>query len=217
MKYFYRLSENFNLKIRYKNESYLMKLLSFILFFNNFKYYTTTIGSTVYFPSKEYVKNHIVESMVILCHEHVHVYDEKISGKILYTIKYLFPQILTLLFIPLVFVNLWFLVGFFLILPLPAYFRKNIEVRGYIGSLMGQYEALKLMKLSEGEIRYRLYKSCDNINKQFYGPAYYFMWPFGVDMKKYVNDILNDEDMDVIFLSTAAIARQLLFEYKKTK
>lgn len=59
------------LQIRYKDQSTLMKFLSFVLFFDRgFKTQNATaVGSTIYFPSQHFTKLHPVSSAVIFLHE----------------------------------------------------------------------------------------------------------------------------------------------------
>src|SRR4030043_385107 len=95
-----------NLKIKYKDESLLMKILGKLMFFNKgfMTSYTTTIGSTIYFPNSNFVKARPISSSVILLHELVHLYDNSKFTAPLFSFLYLFPQILVLLFFPLLFI-----------------------------------------------------------------------------------------------------------------
>ena len=47
----------YDIRIAFKDESFLMKLLGFLLFFTKefMTRFTTTIGNTVYFPSREWL------------------------------------------------------------------------------------------------------------------------------------------------------------------
>lgn len=115
-------------KIKYKDESYLMKFFGKVLFFNkNFmETVTTTIGKTVYFPNKKFLEERYFST---LAHEYVHVLDY-VRKPLLFSLSYLFPQILSL-FSLLAFVNIWFLLFLIFLLPFPAKFRTNSEIRGY--------------------------------------------------------------------------------------
>src|SRR5271169_3622060 len=84
------------LQIKYKDESWGMRLISKLLIFNHgfMTHYTTTVGDTIYFPSERFVKCHPISSSVVLLHELVHLHDQKRIGKIPFALTYLFPQIL---------------------------------------------------------------------------------------------------------------------------
>lgn len=169
----FALVEFMGMKIRFKDESKFMKFLGFLLFFNkNFMTtYTTTIGSTVWFPSREFVKAR-PDVWKILCHEAVHYEDAK-KYKIGFYLWYLFPQVLTPLALLAVF-NLWFLLFLVCLLPLPAPGRKWAEMRGYAMTLAVEY----------WRSHQRLAGPPDQIVKQFTGMSYYLMWPFKTAVKR---------------------------------
>lgn len=167
-----------NLKLRFKTESLFMKLLSFILFFNpSFKNFVTTIGYTMYYPSKTWIKEHLLSAHNILLHELVHMNDMKKMGKfghIYFGILYLFPHWLFLLGFPLLLIN-WklFLITLIFLVPLPAYFRMKYERRAYMVSLYVMKKMEEILK-----INYLLSENVKFITRQFTGPNYYFMWIF---------------------------------------
>mgnify|MGYP007046843866 CR=1 FL=1 len=86
------IKKDYKLDVKYKDTSFLMKLLSLILFFNKdfMKSFTTTIGTTIYYPSEEFVKNSPITSLITLLHELVHIIDYN-KNKLLFTLLYLFP------------------------------------------------------------------------------------------------------------------------------
>lgn len=93
-------------QVKFKNESWLMKMIGFILSPFNPGFmtdYITTIGYTVYFPTRQYYESAPEASFSILTHEFVHMWDRKQDS--LFSLKYLFPQIL--LPIPLVLFTLF--------------------------------------------------------------------------------------------------------------
>ena len=174
-----------SLQIKFKDESWLMKLISNILFFNkDFKTnFITTIGSTVYFPSRQYLEDRkSFNSIVIMAHEFVHASDSNKMGSLIFSFFYLFPQslsIFSLLLLPFC----WYLsiiLFLFLLLPMPAFWRKKFELRGYKMSLFAMNELYKKNNLDENERKLKLEQSVDILNKNFITSAYYFMWPFGV-------------------------------------
>lgn len=166
-----------DLQIKYKDQSIFMKILGILLFFNKdfMTSYTTTIGSTVYFPTEKFVKARPVSTSVILLHELVHIHDSKKVSKPFFGFLYLFPQILILLCIPLFFF-FWKVALILLILfalPLPAYFRMYYEKRAYMTSL---YVINALSKRLSFNID--LNASKEGFLTQFKSRYYYFMWPF---------------------------------------
>jgi hypothetical protein len=153
-----------------------MQLIGKILFFNKrfMTSYITTIGSTVYFPSESDVNDNQTSSSITLLHELVHVHDAKQLSKPVFSILYLFPQILALLFLPLLLVSWKVALPFLLFAaPIPAFFRMRFEKRAYLVSL---YVTNALSK------KFHFNPALDNqkVNweNQFKGSAYYFMWPF---------------------------------------
>ena len=164
------------LLIKYKDESLLMKILGKMMFFNKdfMKSYTTTIGSTIYYPNETFIKSRPVSSNTILLHELVHINDSNKFTSLLYSFLYLFPQILILLFFPLLFVS-WKLALLALLFaaPLPAYFRMNFEKRAYFTSLYVLNEYGKKLNFNPS-----LDKQKYDFVNQFKSSSYYWMWYF---------------------------------------
>lgn len=188
---------NPKLKIKYKDESFFMRLLGTLMFFNKsfMTSFITTIGNTVYFPSRESVENNLNSRIITLAHEYRHICDNKKLGFI-YNIIYLAPQVLALLGILFAFIFWPIAVGCVLfLLPLPAYGRMRIEFRGYLMSLYATNLMLLEFGLPEDMRRLRLGQAVEQYNKNFTGSAYYFMWPFGVkkQLTKNLDLILSDE------------------------
>jgi hypothetical protein len=114
-----------DLKIQYKEQSWLMQWLSFPAF-----------GDTIYFNEK-FTKCHPISASVILLHELVHVYDQKRVGKIPFAISYLLPQILFICLLLMMIIVSWKIIlpMFVLcILPFPAIFKMHWEKRAYLSS-----------------------------------------------------------------------------------
>ena len=85
-----------DLEILYKDESKFMRLLGFLMGPINPTFMTmfvTTIGTKVYFPSREYVAAHPIESTAVMAHEFVHMLDESKEGALKYKHAYLAPQV----------------------------------------------------------------------------------------------------------------------------
>jgi hypothetical protein len=167
------------LKVSYKSQSTLMKILSWLMFFNPkfMTNYTTTIGSTIYFPTEVEGQFEVNDAFTIL-HEMVHMRDESKYTKFFFALLYLFPQILApfmLLFLLLSWKIAIPLLVLFL-LPSPAYFRKEFELRGYQASLycLDRYADNNGWKAD-------LFDEAAKMNSYFKNSGYYFMWPFGVE------------------------------------
>jgi len=168
------------LTIKYKNESLFMRFLSFVLFFNKAfsTKFITTIGNTVYFPSKEFIYKNEASATVTLMHELVHIHD---SRNKLYFILYMFPQIL-FLFGFLGFLNPWLFLLFLFILPLPS-FRAYYEFKAYVMTL---YVYRFFEKTNDYNVNYETIKN--NIINNFITSNYYFMFPFKSFLNKKFDD-----------------------------
>jgi hypothetical protein len=161
-------SEHYDAQIKFKNESWMMKLLGKALFFNS-KFMTrfvTVVGKKIYFPSREKMEKNPGSTAQVLCHEMVHMDDERIAGSLMFRLSYLLPQWLALLSVSSIFVGpigLAFLVFF---LPWPSFFRTFWELRGYAVTDAVQYELTGRFTKKEW------------MSKQFTSSSYFFMWPF---------------------------------------
>lgn len=115
------LASNPRFKIRFKDDSWFQKVLGVLVRPFNPRFlrdFTTTLGSTVYFPSREFYQANPEASFVTLSHESVHIWDSQQDS--LFRLKYLFPQVLAI--VPLALYVL--LAGFhawILAIPLGAY------------------------------------------------------------------------------------------------
>jgi len=162
--------------IKYKDESLLMKILGKIMFFNKafMTDFTTTLGNTVYFPTKGYTDSHPVSASAVLMHELVHISDYNKYGAILFTLGYASPQIFSLLVLPALFLLSWklALLPLLFLLPIPSFFRAYFEKRAYMVSLYIIKRLDDKVDLSKSA---QFYISC------FKNSAYYFMWPFSLN------------------------------------
>ena len=165
------VATKYGAKIRYKDQSWLMKAIAKLLFFNkSFMIdYTTTIGSTVYFPSERWIKSS--SSTKVLAHELVHIRDRK-KIPFLFECIYLFPQTLAIFsfFAILSVNNEWWLVCLFFVLfltPLPAYGRAVYESRAYAMNMFF------MRVMSEGD--YNPLIDLDRYVDQFVGSGYFYM------------------------------------------
>ena len=123
-----------------KENSRLMRLLSFLFFFNKkfMSNYTTTIYPKVYFPKSILGSGDPIQKITIMAHEYVHMSDRKRLG-ILFNILYLSPQIFApLALLAIWFSNLWLLCLLFL-LPIPSIGRAYFEYKAYKMSIFIYY------------------------------------------------------------------------------
>jgi hypothetical protein len=174
-------------QVRVKEESWLMKVLAKILFFNKrfMTGYVTTVGDKIYVP-RDRVSDFSLWQ--VLVHEYTHVYDKNRAdfGMLGFGFWYLFPQILgvvaLLCWIPaLIFWEpawLWGLLTLLLAAPLPSPGRMKYEMRGYAMSMAVNY--WRYGSVLDTTKRW--------IEEKFTGPDYYFMWPF----KKMVRDEIDE-------------------------
>lgn len=201
------LERNYAIKVKYKTESMLMKVIAVILWIFNRKFmtdYVTTIGNTVYFPNKEYIEKNPKAAMAVLAHEVVHIDQADRYGSFLFSVMYLFPQILAVLALLAIFAvvwlpMLWFLAFLVFLAPFPAPWRAKFEFEGYTMSLFVQDLLLRHYGYPDEDIYKDLSLYAIRINKNYFkGRFYYFMWPFGLekDFTKKIEDIRNGVIVD---------------------
>jgi hypothetical protein len=161
-------------EIRSKKESKMMNFLSKVLFFNKrfMTGYVTTWYPHIYVPKLPWRENNHAPAIATLAHEWVHLYDRQRMGWV-FNFLYMMPQCF-FIFGLLAFWNLWFLLFFLFLLPIPSPGRAWAEFRGYRMSIAVYYW------LSGQKVDLKW------IVDQFVSSNYYFMWPFrGWLMKKF--------------------------------
>ena len=170
--------ERWGVKVVEKSDSWLMKAIAKILFFNKrfLTGYITTIGTTIYWPKADDL-NH--NDFSTLFHEAQHAYDYKRFPP-WFILSYLSPQILTILML-LAFVALTGALWWFVFLgavaflaPFPSVFRTHWEMRG-----LGCGMAFRIWTTGSIIDRFKEFAVA-----RFVGPDYYFMWPFKKWMRK---------------------------------
>jgi hypothetical protein len=80
--------------VRFKDQSRLMRLFAVLMYpFNDrfMKGFVTTVGSTVYFPSKKLLELRWDNYARVLAHERVHIWDAE-EKPLRFTLGYAFPQ-----------------------------------------------------------------------------------------------------------------------------
>jgi hypothetical protein len=166
------------LQIKYKDQDAFMKVVGTLLFFNPafMNNFITTIGNTIYWPSQKFVEDNPQVASEIFMHECTHMYDEKRLGSVVFKGGYLFPQILALPMLLLLFVLTWKIVlplVLLCLLPLPAPFRAYFERRAYFISMYVGYKMYGWDPVATGASHATDFKDS----------SYYFMMPFGEDAK----------------------------------
>ena len=159
-------SEFPDFKAKYKDESRLMRILSHILFFNKgfMTNFITTLGNTIYFPTKGWIKEDQFRAIVVISHEWMHMKDDHKWG-ILYKFGYLSPQIFAILAIlaPISPIFSGFLA---FLCPIPSPIRAYFELRAYaIGNAVGWWI-------------YKIEPDWDRISQNFTNSSYFWMFPF---------------------------------------
>lgn len=163
-----------SLQIKYKDESPIMKLISKLVFFNDkFSNYATTLGQTIYISSKHRAQTQPEVSIATLCHELSHMYSSKKKTAIIYSLSYLFPQVLVFAAIPVFFFFSLFksLLCLLFLLPLPSPTRTTEEKQAYTISLYAEHK-MNIIRNTQ----FDLDEKRDEIIAEFKGPSYYFMW-----------------------------------------
>lgn len=158
-----------------KEDSTRMKILNFFVkpFNDKFmKRFTTTWYPGVYAPRRIYENARFMWK--ILAHEWVHLLRAKKQTTLIHSALYGVPQILAalaLLSLGAIWGSNWWLLNLLWLLmlaPLPAYFRAEEEYSGYTMSMAINYWRY-------GSV---LPMTVEHLARNFYGPFYYFMWPF---------------------------------------
>jgi len=198
------IQRDVEVRVLRKQDSRLMKVLNVILFFvpDFMTNFTTTIGETIYMPENE-LRREDVGVVPLLSHECQHVWDNKRWG-LLYSIGYLFPQILALGAIGAVWGGLWWLLFLIFLLPWPAPFRMLIERRGYL-VFLALDEQLSLSMSSDRKAR-----MIDNVVRQFVGKNYYFMWPFERSITEWLTKKLESSYTEKTYLPVLETAKRFI-------
>lgn len=163
-----------DLQIKYKDTDPLMKVVGTILFFNSsfMNNFVTTIGDTQYWPSQKYIQDNPQACSEIFIHECTHMYDEKRLGQVPFKLGYLFPQLLALPMLLLLFILTWKIVlplVLLCVLPWPAPWRAYFERRAYFTSM---YVGYKLFNWDPNAM-------AASFAGYFKDSSYYWMMPFG--------------------------------------
>jgi hypothetical protein len=137
----------------------------------------------VWFPSRKWVEENYWRAFKVLAHEYVHLLDRKKYPR-LFELMYAFPLWLALLAVGTIgaIFHPWFylfLISLSALLPWPAFMRSNLEMRGYSMNI-----AINMWR--HGGIKQ---ETRDWIEKMFTGWDYYRMWPYPVDVRKWIDNV----------------------------
>jgi hypothetical protein len=119
-------------QVKWKEQSWLMRLVGFLVypFCPSFMTeFTTTLGTTVYFPRKLYQKDAVL-TFVTLAHEFVHIHDRKKHG-VWFSLSYFLPQLL-IVFPLLMFAIFQFNLSGILLIPLGGYLLGCVLARLHV-------------------------------------------------------------------------------------
>lgn len=176
-----------------KRNSFLMKCLSKLLFFNKefMTRYITVIGAKVYVPQMPWKPNAPYTACEVMAHEWVHMKDSKTFGP-LFKFLYLFPQILAPLAL-LAFWKWWMIFFIVCAAPIPAPFRAWFEFRAYTVSIAVRWWLLQQEYNPEW------------LTKQFTSSSYYWMLPaekflkrkFAEELQRIKEDKLKDYEKEI--------------------
>lgn len=159
-------------EIRFKDKSWLMKLVGFFLFWNKrfMTHWATVRGQIFYFPSREKMEADPQWTFATMAHEYVHLADHGFAMRMTYHWP-LYMSAFSLVALLAIWLSLWWLLalGFLVcLLPLPSPGKAHYEMRAYAMTL-----ALNIWRGKENP-DWLKEKLADN----FTGWGYYKMWPF---------------------------------------
>jgi hypothetical protein len=181
-------------QIKRKGTSWFQKLLGWFAKPFNPKYmtnYITTIKGTIWTPDDYLDGTNKLDILETVGHETVHIRDD--SKDVLFSEKFACPQILAIpVFIILVVAKWWlFPVALLLLLPMPAWWRYNYEIRAYRMSLLfGKYV--------HGYNVQQLDIIAGWVVGQLSTRWYYWTWPFPTAIrKKFFDETVFKEDVYV--------------------
>lgn len=171
-------------QIKYKEDSKWQRFLGKILFWSRgyTSSVTTTLGSVVWFPSREFTKDRWL-AFKILSHEYVHLLDRQ-KRPIIFELLYVLPQCMALCALgalaAIFYSEFWLfsLCALVFLAPWPAFGRAMIELRGYTMSM-----AVNMWRY--GTV---LESTKDALVGKFCKWSYYKMWPFEETVRGWFND-----------------------------
>lgn len=161
-----KLAQKSGVRVKFKDQSKLMVALSKVLFFKpDFLTETVTVwGDTLYYPSRDWMRQHPEKCWRSMAHGLVHISDMRRWTAPVYVLSYLFPQCLALLALASLYFP-WMLLFILALLPWPAPFRKHWEMRACAMTLATELWQDKEIDFS-------------SLSNHFVSGHYYWCWPF---------------------------------------
>lgn len=141
---------------------------------------TVTIYPWVFMPKEIHDDPRL--AWKVLAHEYVHLSQAR-KNVIPFFVRYAFPQILSVFAVGASFSSLYFLLALLFLLPIPAYYRMQYEIQGYIMSMAVNYWRYGFVHNDQK----------DFIKRVFSSSTYYYMWPF----KRWIDRKINTESVNV--------------------
>jgi len=186
-------SQGIALELWNKESSSLMRGFGWVAVKTKFNprfmtHFFTIIGNKIYAPLEILKQLDDAQLLQLLMHETIHAYDRKKVGSFLFSVAYLFPQILALLApvgaaLALITQNaswLWMFLSLLFLAPIPAPFRAWFEIRAN-RSDVAFTKKIVYGNRSGDEVPENY---VELISNRYVNGEYYFMWPFRAHVKK---------------------------------
>lgn len=177
-----------NVKIVWKDDSKLMKILfyvSFMFIWNKgfMTKYITVVGSKIYVPKYSWMNKPDHSKLSTIIHEGLHLWDNHTNP--LWQVAYFMPQVAFLLLgmILGIFVSPWcLLICLGIVIPLPAPWRFDYEVRAYRLNLMMRRRVFGWQP--DSQIYCDYYEHCvEQMTKHWY----FYAMPFDKIVRKHLD------------------------------
>lgn len=209
-----KTSQGIELVLKDKESSSLMRSVGW--FFINTKlsprfmsHFFTIIGNTIYAPVAVVAQMTDVQLLQILMHETIHAFDRKKLGNLIFSLAYLFPQVLALLapvgvLAAIIFQNanwLWLLLSLIFLAPIPAPFRTWFELRANRSDVSFVKKIVYGNRTGE-EVPENYIEA---LAVRYSNGEYYFMWPFKAQVLKLLRVKPDINDKAYLFVAKWAI------------
>lgn len=120
-----------HLSIKYEDHDLLIKLINRSWFFS----YLLTYRAIICYPSLKYTKTRPIASSVVLLHNLVRLYHFQSLSRCNFIFLYIFPQLICLLSIILIFLVSWKFVLLFCLICVSNFYEYSLRKREYLSSL----------------------------------------------------------------------------------
>jgi hypothetical protein len=172
-------------------------------------HFFTIIGNRIYAPIEIIEAMTDVQLLQILMHETIHAFDRKKYGTVLFSVAYLFPQILAILApvgaaLAAITGNLlwlWLLTSLLFLAPIPAPFRTWFEIRANRSDISFVKKVVYNNRTGD-EIPGNYIELLSN---HYINGEYYYMWPFRGHVIKLLKVKPDVSDKAYLFVAKWAI------------